>query len=566
MGEKTPIRCKRCGTQTSWTPYCPSCGAYLEFAGDPPWVPEPPSSAASVPEGAEDDTSAVDSPDLASAEEPHHPEQTTRTPAEEVVVEEPAATAPTSVSSATPDRPTRRRHRWGGKEPWWRFWSSPEVDTTRTTAPAEATTRTPTPPPEPEPEPIVDAPAVPASVPSEEPAPQRPLQQRTIAVGRRDDSGVPGGVPCPQCQFSNDETSAYCARCGLPLIQTTKAAHSSPAPPEEASRAPQRRDWGWAVLVVILVIAALTILLTPPGQPFVKGIGSVTRNVTYWIVPDVGTPVMFASVKASSTGFGNPAKSLAGNDFQTFWTSAAENDFGAGTTLTFTFAEPTLVDRMVINPGIQNGRFGIRALATPRDLSLIFTELAPVDPSSSPTPPNSSSPASTSGPPPQEISASPTPSDVSDDTPVSASPDATAGSSASPSAPSPTSSPDPSSTTAVPTATPSPTPTPTATSTVAAELPLIVSTDQWTSIIQFDPVLVQEVNVVIDSVYPPALRDSYVTGTEGQVAITNVNFLPMFTIRSLFQNTLRLTGEASPSPSPSSTTGAVPSPAASSTP
>jgi len=38
---KTNITCTRCGTVTTWTPYCPGCGAYLEFAGDPPWMPEP---------------------------------------------------------------------------------------------------------------------------------------------------------------------------------------------------------------------------------------------------------------------------------------------------------------------------------------------------------------------------------------------------------------------------------------------------------------------------------------------------------------------------------------------
>ena len=31
---QTPIRCTRCDTLTTWTPYCPSCGAYLEFAGE----------------------------------------------------------------------------------------------------------------------------------------------------------------------------------------------------------------------------------------------------------------------------------------------------------------------------------------------------------------------------------------------------------------------------------------------------------------------------------------------------------------------------------------------------
>ena len=55
-GETTPdnpnISCNRCATLTTWNPYCPSCGAYLEFSGTPPWHPDeqlstiPPVSAA----------------------------------------------------------------------------------------------------------------------------------------------------------------------------------------------------------------------------------------------------------------------------------------------------------------------------------------------------------------------------------------------------------------------------------------------------------------------------------------------------------------------------------------
>jgi len=47
------ISCNRCGTLTTWNPYCPSCGAYLEFSGTPAWHPEeqlstiPPASAVS---------------------------------------------------------------------------------------------------------------------------------------------------------------------------------------------------------------------------------------------------------------------------------------------------------------------------------------------------------------------------------------------------------------------------------------------------------------------------------------------------------------------------------------
>ena len=36
------ITCTRCGTVVPWSPYCPQCVAYLEFAGEPPWAPDVP--------------------------------------------------------------------------------------------------------------------------------------------------------------------------------------------------------------------------------------------------------------------------------------------------------------------------------------------------------------------------------------------------------------------------------------------------------------------------------------------------------------------------------------------
>ena len=37
----TTIRCLTCTSTVPWGPHCPECGAYLEFAGDPPWQPAP---------------------------------------------------------------------------------------------------------------------------------------------------------------------------------------------------------------------------------------------------------------------------------------------------------------------------------------------------------------------------------------------------------------------------------------------------------------------------------------------------------------------------------------------
>lgn len=38
---KTTIHCTKCGSTVPWAPHCAACGAYLEFAGEPPWQPGP---------------------------------------------------------------------------------------------------------------------------------------------------------------------------------------------------------------------------------------------------------------------------------------------------------------------------------------------------------------------------------------------------------------------------------------------------------------------------------------------------------------------------------------------
>jgi hypothetical protein len=68
--ENPNISCNRCGTLTTWNPYCPSCGAYLEFSGTPAWHPDeqlstiPPITAVGAHASADDtsDTAAGTAP------------------------------------------------------------------------------------------------------------------------------------------------------------------------------------------------------------------------------------------------------------------------------------------------------------------------------------------------------------------------------------------------------------------------------------------------------------------------------------------------------------------------
>lgn len=520
---KTPIRCTRCGTVTTWTPYCPSCGAYLEFSGDPPWIPEPPEDMDAAPtpaEQAETDalsTGAATAPAEASADKP--------------------ATAPArpipapAVPPPKPEKPARPDRRFGGVAPWWRFWGR---RSTTSTAPAGAHTSPGGPTSTDQSDDaaftyVVEAPVVPQTVAAEAPTRQEAQQRRTIPIGRADDLGVAGGLPCPNCKFRNYVDASYCARCGYTLrdsVPHTQALTNALAPSEKP---PRRTDWTSVALMALVALVIGWILLAPPSQPIRQFFGDGVRAVAYWVDPDLGTPVIITNVTASSTGYGYPPTSVIGDDATSFWASAPGPSWGAGSTLTFTLSEPVRIDRMVLRPGIQNGQFAVRALATPENLTLVFTELdSDTVPSASPSPTFSS-----------------------------ASPFASPTSSASPS---PSGS---------GTASPSPTasaPTPTATPSVQASLPVIVEPPDWASVVTFPAVYTNKVILRIDSVYPPALPDVYAPGGGGQVAITGIQFLPMWTLADLFDFDFREPATKVPSPTPSAATSGSPSPAPSPSP
>lgn len=519
---KTTIRCTRCGTVTTWTPYCPSCGAYLEFAGEPPWVPAPPQ-----------DTSATTSPEPAESESDAESSSTAREGPDDAPAPSPVAgPAIAPPTPAKPPKPSRPRRRFGGVDPWWRFWgkTSAPTEITPLAAPAPAEPISTTATVEGAYTYIVEAPAVPETVSSELPTRQEAAQKRTIPIGRPDDLGVPGGIPCSQCRFRNYVDASYCARCGYALrqaIPSTQTLASALAPSEKP---PRRTDWSFLAVVALVILILGIIFISPPGQPVRAFFAQSIRTIAYWIDPDLGTPVTFSSVTASSTGYGWPATSMIGDDLSSFWASAAGPSWGAGSTITFQLTAPSRLDRMVIRPGIQNGQFAVRALATPENLTLIFTELDS-ESSTSPSP-------SASGAAPVSPSASPAPT-------------ATTSSSASPST--------------------SPSPTPTATPSVQASLGLIVEPQDYTKVISFPIVYTDKIVLRIDSVYPPALPDVYAPGGGGQVAISDIDFIPPWSLADLFSISFRQEGTQvpaqTPSPSPSAPTssgtspGATPNPA-----
>lgn len=137
------ITCKRCGTVTNWNPYCPTCGAYLEFMGEPSWSPT-------------EVTSTVPEP-KPPAPEPIEPAEVVE-PAETQTPEEPVEAVPLPT-----DEPHHHFHglHFGHHEddgvddgpvdtkpiPWWAFWRHPKApkradpnETTPSTELSEAAT------------------------------------------------------------------------------------------------------------------------------------------------------------------------------------------------------------------------------------------------------------------------------------------------------------------------------------------------------------------------------------------------------------------------------------------
>lgn len=522
---KTPIRCTRCGTVTTWTPYCPSCGAYLEFSGDPPWIPEPPEDTDAAPTPAE--RAGIDAASTGAATAPAEPsaDKPATSPARPI----PAPAVP----PLKPERPARPDRRIGGVAPWWRFWGR---RSTTSTAPAGAPTSPGGPTSTDQSDDaaftyVVEAPVVPETVAAEAPTRQEAQQQRTIPIGRPDNLGVVGGLPCPACKFRNYVDVSYCARCGFTLrnsVPSSPVLTNALAPSEKP---PRRTDWTFVALMALVALVIGVIFLSPPGQPIRQFLGDGVRAVAYWIDPDLGAPIRIQNVTASSTGYGYPATSLTGDDVTSFWASAPGPSWGAGSTLTFTLSEPADIDRLVIRPGIQNGQFAVRALATPENLTLIFTELDPdIVPPASPSPtspyasPSASQTSSTSPSPSGSVTPSPSPAAFS--------------------------------------------PSPTATPSVQASLPLIVEPPDWASVVTFPTVYTDTVILRIDSVYPPALPDFYAPGGGGQVAISGIQFLPTWTLADLFDLNFKepATKVPSPTPSPSVATSGSPSPAPSPTP
>jgi hypothetical protein len=89
---------------------------------------------------------------------------------------------------------------------------------------------------------------------------------------------------------------------------------------------------------------------------------------------------------------------------------------------------------------------------------------------------------------------------------------------------------------------------------------MIVEPTDWTTVVTFPAVYTEKVTLRIDSVFPPALPDTYTTNGDGQVAITAIQFLQKWDLGQLFSFSFRQTATPVPTPTPSGSPSSSESP------
>ena len=199
-------------------------------------------------------------------------------------------------------------------------------------------------------------------------------------------------VTCDQCGNLNLRGASYCAICGVvlagaqvapdviaySLVDGDDADDGSLTTDGKRKQRRRRISGSWRNAIVALtfigiVVGAFLFAFFGPGALRVQfGMVQAFQLINQWIDPYTGSTATVNNVTATSSLLGTSAISLKDADSRTFWSSAALPNYGSGTSLTFTFDQPTLINRMVIYPGVQNLQFDRRALATPREFTLTF--------------------------------------------------------------------------------------------------------------------------------------------------------------------------------------------------
>jgi hypothetical protein len=208
--------------------------------------------------------------------------------------------------------------------------------------------------------------------------------ERTVALATRT---VQGDTPCATCAQLNEANRNFCDWCGAVMVGAVLQPSVIPMQAEEAveqaernARRGRRLSGSWRVPILILTlvgifVSAIVFAVFGPNAIRVQfGLTQVYQSINQFINPRAGNIVTPVSVTASSTLPGTQPSAAAGGDVRTFWASESSFGLGAGTELNFVLPDDVFIDRMVILPGVQGSQFGPRALATPKDIVLSFDD------------------------------------------------------------------------------------------------------------------------------------------------------------------------------------------------
>lgn len=400
MSLTAEIRCTRCESSVPWAPFCSRCGAYLEFAGDPPWHPAEPQTMPATTEeilvsaAHEEPVASVGTEDfshLYAAPQEGAPASATRAPrsAWAVVIGLVVFGVVAGVGL------TLLTNGWiGGMSALvclaWAIVLLPRARSAPDAESAPVETR--------EIEVIVSETLV-TDVIDEIPAegaegtaiearaPQFvPTRAIEVPVSPPTSRAV-GDVPCPQCGGMNFEGRHFCQWCGavMPntLVSPITVPHIEQVADDEVDSRGRRvprvsRSWRGTLVAATLAFVFLSAILVAVFGPFAfqfrLGTTQVFQAINQFIDPYSGNQPNILSATATSSLEGASPEQLAGDDASTFWASAPSFIFGAGNSVTVFFDREVTIDRAVVLPGIQNGLFDPLALATPATVTLSFDD------------------------------------------------------------------------------------------------------------------------------------------------------------------------------------------------
>ncbi len=246
-----------------------------------------------------------------------------------------------------------------------------------------------------------------ASVAQKPVAQQPSAQQPSIVKGPpRPDPRVtaqpdvinPGDLVCSQCSVGNAPTRKFCRKCGNSLAAAVPAKkvpwwkklfggggskrRVSKEAADKEKRRRQRTDASFKTQMAIANVKKVVLFLVMAGViggavAFPSPRAEVMRRARGGVggIQDLFNPKVKSVIPleptATSAIAGREAKFASDLGINSFWAEGAEGD-GVGQTITFTFAEPTDLTKVLITSGSTDTLENYLANPRPKELHLVF--------------------------------------------------------------------------------------------------------------------------------------------------------------------------------------------------